>query len=276
MNDDGRWNWPGNAEVAVSLTIDADGETVWLADPQYERRHSRLSERRYGINRGVPRILDLFARYDVTGTFFVPGNTARLHPDLVPTILSGGHEIGHHGHMHVHPSGASTDTQRAEIERGLAALEACGVAAPVGYRSPAWELSATTLALLVEYGFVYDSSCMADDRPYFEETARGAILELPVHWCLEDYPRFGFTVDRGGNVGSEEEMLTSWIGEYRSAREEGRHVTFTMHPDIMGRAYRLTFVERFIETLRADGGVWIAPLNEVAEHVRPVLETSAA
>jgi len=264
---DGEWNWPNGSVVAVSLSFDVDGETVWLSDPQYKQRLSRLSEGRYGINRGMPRILELFERYELKGTFFVPGNTALMHPHLVPLIMNSGHEVGHHGHMHLTPSFVSTDDQRAEIEQGLASLEQFGVSLPIGYRSPSWELTPTTLDLLVEYGFSYDSSCMADDRPYLEQGTDGSLLELPVYWSWEDWPRFAYTVDRGGNVGSEEELLVSWLGEYQFARAEGQHITFTLHPDVMGRPYRLLQLEKLIDKMREDGDVWIAPLRDVAAHV---------
>jgi hypothetical protein len=42
-------------------------------------------------------------------------------------------------------------------------LHRTGGVRPIGYRSPAWDLSKYTLHLLKKNGFVYDSSCMASD-----------------------------------------------------------------------------------------------------------------
>ena len=64
-----------------------------------------------------------------------------------------------------------------------------------------------TFDLLVEHGFAYDSSCMGDDRPYLQSWASGSILELPVHWSLDDWPRFGWSIDHGGNVAHPDELL---------------------------------------------------------------------
>src|ERR1051325_6209105 len=63
---------------------------------------------------------------------------------------------------------------------------------PVGLRPPSWDYSPATMKLIREFGLLYDSSLMADDRPY-ELLADGAptgIVELPVEWILDDFPYF--------------------------------------------------------------------------------------
>ncbi len=265
-------SWPDGHQVAVSLTFDVDAEAGFLGDgEQYARRLTTLSEGRFGVTRGLPRILTLLHQHGIHGTFFVPGYTAELHPDGVAAILAAGHEIGHHGYMHLRNDTVGASVQRAEIESGLAALAAAGAPRPSGYRSPAWEMTPETFSLLVEYGFEYDSSCMGDDRPYLETWGGEQILELPVHWSLDDWPRFGWSIDHGGNVAHPGELLESWHAEYSAARAEGRLVIYTMHPEVIGRAYRLAQLERLIERIAETGDVWFAPLAEIARHAAPQL-----
>ena len=260
--------WPGGASVAVSLTFDVDAESGWIGDGEhYRRRLTTMSEGRYGVVRGMPRILDLLGRFDIPGSFYVPGYTAELYPDIVEGLVDSPHEIGHHGYLHKRNDTCTPEELREEIERGLEALVKAGASRPVGYRSPAWEMTAETFDLLLEHGFLYDSSCMGDDRPYVERWEGGSILEIPVHWSLDDWPRFGWSIDHGGNVADAGELFSSWAEEYRNARAEGRHVTFTMHPEVMGRAYRLAALERLIEHMVTDGGVWFATVEQVARHV---------
>jgi len=266
------WGWPGGARVTVSFTFDVDAEAGWLGVGEaYARRLTTLSEGRYGVTRGLPRILDLLGRFAIRGTFFVPGLTAELHPDAVRTILDGGHEVAHHGHRHLRPDRADATAQREEIEQGLAALAAAGAPRPVGYRSPAWELTPETFDLLVEHGFGYDSSCMGDDRPYWEAWDGRRILELPVHWSLDDWPRFGWTIDRGGGATDPVELYRSWRAEFDVAQAERRHVTFTMHPEVIGRGQRFVQLARLVEDLAGRDGIWFAPLADVAAHARPLL-----
>lgn len=261
--------WPDGAEVAVSFTFDVDAEAGWLGEgEEYARRLTTLSEGRYGVVRGMPRILALLAGQGVPATFFVPGHTVTRHPDVVRTILAAGHEVGHHGHMHVRSDKVSADVQRAEIEDGLAALAAAGAPRPVGYRSSSWELTPETFDLLIEHGFAYDSSCMGDDRPYYEEWHGRSILELPVHWSLDDWPRYGWNIDTGGNTAAPGELYSSWLTEYEYARAERRHVVYTMHPEVIGRPQRFAEFARLVADIAGRPGTWLATLADVAAHAR--------
>lgn len=267
-----QWNWPHDAEVAVSFTFDVDAEAGWLGEgAQYARRLTTLSEGRFGVTRGLPRILDLLRRYEIPATFFVPGLTAEMHPGVVEQVLGSGHEIGHHGYLHLRSDKVDGQAQRAEIERGLKALEKAGAPRPSGYRSASWELTPETFALLTEHEFGYDSSCMGDDRPYYEEYEGQRILELPVHWSLDDWPRFGWNIDTGGNTAHPDELYDAWLAEYQLARAERRHVTFTMHPEVIGRGHRYVQLARLVDQIASDRGVWFAKLDEVAAHAGPVL-----
>ena len=49
---------------------------------------------------GLRKILDLFDKYSVKGTFFILGWIADEYPDLVQEIYQKGHEIGSHSYAH--------------------------------------------------------------------------------------------------------------------------------------------------------------------------------
>jgi peptidoglycan/xylan/chitin deacetylase (PgdA/CDA1 family) len=272
MATDNSWDWPRSSTVAVSFTFDVDAESGFLGEgEEYRKRITSLSEGSFSVRRGVPRILELLERFSIPASFFVPGDTAERHPGLCASLLEAGHEIGHHGYLHLRSDKVSAAAQREEIEKGLAALESAGAPKPTGYRSTSWELTPETFELLLEHDFAYDSSCMGDDRPYLQRWEGKEILELPVHWSLDDWPRFGWMIDGGGGMYDPDELRRSWLSEYVAARAEGRHVIFTMHPEVIGRAHRFTALEALIEAIAADDGVWFARLDEVAAHVAPQL-----
>jgi peptidoglycan/xylan/chitin deacetylase (PgdA/CDA1 family) len=258
-------DWPGGARVAVCLTFDVDAEAPWLAQSaEYARRLSTLSEGRYGVVRALPRILALLRRHAVKATFYVPGSTADRYPSEARAIVADGHELGHHGHLHLRTHKLDAAAQRAEMERGLESLATVTACTPRGYRSPAWELTPETFGLLIEHGFTYDSSCMGDDRPYLEELDGQTVLELPVHWSLDDWPYYGWSVEAAGNLFPPSVWLESWLAEFDSALGESRLVTYTMHPEIVGRGYRFLALERLIEEIKARADVWFATQMEVA------------
>jgi peptidoglycan-N-acetylglucosamine deacetylase len=257
-------DWPGQTEVAVALTFDVDGESAWLGEgPQNGRRLTLLSQSRFGPARGLGRILELLAELHIRATFYVPGHTADHHPDAVTAILAGGHEVGHHGYLHLSADGLDADGQRAELEAGLTALGRHGVR-PAGYRSPGWELTPETLALLTELEFSHDSSMMADDRPYWETRGTRPLLELPGHWSLCDWPYFGWTPYHGGLLADPPAVERIWLEEFEAARQEHRTVTYTMHPEAVGRGYLMRMLRRVITGRQDRGRPWFATHAQIA------------
>jgi peptidoglycan-N-acetylglucosamine deacetylase len=267
------WRWPNDSAVAVSLTFDVDAETGFIGtDSTFSERLASLSEGQFGTTRGLPRILALLDAYEFRGTFFVPGYTAELHPDAVHRIAEAGHEIAHHGYMHLRPDLYPESTQRDEVERGLSALSALGVQELAGYRAPDAEMTTTTFRLLAEHGFQYDSSCMGDDRPYVETFGDQEILELPIHWRQIDIPFLGW-----GPVpaAAPADLASCWYSDFVHARSEGRHVTYTMHPEVIGRSSGITQLQQFLDRMVQGRGVWVAPLIDVARHVQSLPGSSA-
>ncbi len=250
-------SWPGGATFAVSITVDVDGcYGLPHGGSGSEHRLSSRSERLYGITHGLPRILALLARAGVLGTFYVPGAVAAEDADAIAAIAAGGHEIGHHGHRHLVPAEIEESEQRQELEAGLEALNGYS---PAGYRAPGWELAPATLRGLGELGFTHDSSLMGDLSPYGVRAGSRTLWELPVHWTLDDAPHFAL----GGDPAVLGEI---WRAELLCAEAEGRHLTYTLHPEILGRPHRAVILEQLLVEA-ASRGAWMAPHAEVVEHL---------
>src|SRR5262245_58615552 len=234
-----------------------------------------LSQGRFGPERGLGRVLDLLAAFGIPGTFYVPGHTVDHHPEAIEAIAAAGHEFGHHGYLHLGSEGLDEAGQRAELERGLAAFERHGIR-PVGARSPGWELMPETLAMLPVLGFSYDSSLMADDRPYWATTGSEPVLELPGHWSLCDWPYFGYTPYHGGLLADPAAVERIWLEEFESARAEHRLVTYTMHPEAIGRGYMIRMLDRVITAMLERGRPWFATHGQIAAlALRPSATTEA-
>lgn len=256
--------WPDGARYAASLTFDFDAEELWLAeDPANADRPGVLSQGAYGPKVAIPLLLELLARHDVTATFFVCGADAERHPERVRDILAAGHEIGHHGYTHRSPTSLTLSEEKAELSKGLDALQGLG-AEVVGYRSPSWDFSPHTLELLGTHGFEYSSNLMDDIRPYRHP---GGIVEIPVSWLLDDAPHFWFSgADWTKTIRTVDEVYRLWRDELDGIAALGAHFMLTNHPFIIGRPSRLALLDRLIGDLR-DTGAWIAPAREIARRV---------
>jgi peptidoglycan-N-acetylglucosamine deacetylase len=188
--------------IDAILSFDVDAETPILVEgARHAENAGVMSHQAYGPLVGVPRILDLLAEYKLPATFFIPGLTAERYPDAVEQILAAGHEVGHHSYAHYSPIDQTYDAERRDFERALAALGRFGVE-PEGFRCPSWEPTWKTPALVAEFGLAYDSSLMDADTPYVLQTPAGDIVELPVHWALDDWEpsRAHAGLARGGSL----------------------------------------------------------------------------
>ena len=231
--------------AALSITVDVDGPAgLPGGGAGYEHRLSSWSERTYGVTRGLERILGVLDEFGAAATFYVPGVMAERHASEVATLARTRHEVGHHGHAHRRPDELDPQAQRRDVVDGCQALEAATGQAPRGYRAPGWELTACTLAALGDCGFAFDSSLMGDDRPYLVRAGERTIVELPVHWALDDAPHFAHTTDVRG-------LLAVWLAELAAARLEDRHTTVTCHPEILGRAHRVDVLRRLLDAAAA-------------------------
>jgi peptidoglycan-N-acetylglucosamine deacetylase len=257
--------WKGGARCAVSLGIDLDGETLWLSrDPEHARRPGVLSQGAYGPKVGAPLLLDLLERFALRATFFVPGWIAEQYPELVARIHRMGHEVGHHGYQHEWPDPDRPDEEAARFVQGLEALEHVTGERPVGFRSPAWELTPRTLPLLREHGFLYSSNLMDDLVPYVHDEG---IVELPVQWLLDDAPYFMFQTRLPSRpIWPAEQVERAWLEEFRGIYALGGHFNLTVHPQFIGRPGRLRMLERVLAEIFSYPDVWAAPLRDVARY----------
>jgi len=267
----------------VCLTFDFDALSVWLGNYS-PVTPAMLSRGEYGARVGVPRILNLLAAYKLPATFFVPGHTAESFPDTVEAILAAGHEVAHHGYEHRDPSTQNPDEERRSMERGVQVLERFLGHPPLGYRSPSWDYSPATLSLLVEYGFLYDSSLFADDfHPYhprlgdqvgIEEPLQPgqetSLWEFPVDFSLDDWPHFtfNFTPLRVG-LSAPSKVLEIWAGDfdYMIKHEQDGVFTLTLHPQVIGRGHRMMLLEQFIQHVLSKNVARFARMGDVTKEL---------
>jgi peptidoglycan-N-acetylglucosamine deacetylase len=270
--------------VTVVLSFDVDGMAGGVNPERFSLADAARGEFTLPA---TDRILRLLQARGLPATFFVPGQTAQAFPDLVRRIAEAGHEIGHHGYAHEDPSGLSAAEEQAALDRGLAALHQVAGITPAGYRAPCWAHSPQTTALLLDRGFSYDSSLMGRDvELYWCRTADTwsrtgpyqfgreiDVAELPVAWHLDDFPMFEFVMDGAAVVqglASGSQVLEIWSDELDYARQNlpGAVLTYTMHPEVIGRPYRLLMLERFLDLACSRPGVHFAAAGEAVQRWR--------
>ncbi len=259
--------WPNGARVAVLLSFDVDNDTISIARNE-NPSIGGMSQGEYGARVGLRRVVELMDRHEIPASFFIPAISLALQPDMVDMIQkSGRHEFGVHGWIHELNTGLDVETERELVSRATDYLEAVTGRRPVGYRAPSWDFSPNTLQIILEQGFLYDSSLMADDRPYelMQDGEPTGLVELPVEWILDDAPLMN---PRENSYTSPRELLQVYIDEFDEAYDEGTMFLLTNHPHIIGHRSRIIILEELIAHIQSAGNVWFATHEQVARYVQ--------
>ena len=157
------------------------------------RDHWSLHESR--VEQNVDVLLDLLARHDVVGTFFVLGWIGERYPGLVRRIAAAGHEIASHGQDHRRVTQQTPAQFRESARRSKQVLEDAVGCVVLGFRAPSFSIVPGfewAFDVLIEEGYRYDSSLFpirrsaaygypsAPREPHWIERPGGRLFELPL------------------------------------------------------------------------------------------------
>jgi peptidoglycan/xylan/chitin deacetylase (PgdA/CDA1 family) len=141
----------GKKRVLVGYGVDIDAVAGWLGSYKGEDSTSDISRGLFAGSTGVRRLLKLFDKYNMKGTWFIPGHSLETFPEECTLIRDGGHEIGLHGYSHENPTAMSLEQQRDVLDHTYRLLtDFCGKP-PRGSVAPwvsTWETSSISCLLL--------------------------------------------------------------------------------------------------------------------------------
>lgn len=263
--------------LTVALTFDHDAISSEVDRGDGPTLRSRGE---FGPRVGAPRVLALLERHGIRATWFVPGHTVVTFPDSVRAIVAGGHELACHGWAHEDLASLSPAAERDVLARSRDTVGEAAGREPRGFRAPYWSLRESTLEVVEELGFAYDSSLMDDDvrlhrvrrgdrhdRAGSVLGAPGRLVEVPIGWALDDWPHFEPGRSGVGPMSAPSKVEEIWLAELRYAweHEPGGVLTLTMHPEAIGRMSRIAMLERLVVEAERLEGVVFDRLDAVVE-----------
>lgn len=279
-------------EIFCAFGVHVDAVAGWLGSYGGEDSPMDISRGLFAGEVGTPRLLELFRRYELPTTWFVPGHSAETFPEQTDQIVAAGHELGLHGYSHENPLNMSRNQEEAVLGRSIELIEQFSGRRPTGYVAPWWELSKNSVDLLLDAGIRYDNSLMHDDHtPYYvrvgdewtpidyEQSAeawmrpltRGEttdLIELPASWYLDDLPPMMFIKANPNSHGfvNPRDIEQLWRDQFDWVHREMDYAVYllTIHPDVSGRPQVLLMLERLIEYINEHSGVRWATFNDIA------------
>lgn len=270
------FKWKNGKKCAVAITVNLNGEYFWLSMfPDCKNKPKTLSLGTFGINVGLGRVLDLFDKYGIKSTFFIPAAVAENYFDKVTDIFRRGHEIANHGYAHENLALLTKEEQREIIVKSNEMIKSITGAVPVGFRAPEGEVTKETYDILEDIGFLYDSSLLDDNMPYFLklENKEYNIVELPIQWQLYDFPYFAFNYSPAfpsgqGRIAPYSNVLNNWIYEYEGYKNKGLAYILQIEPQTIGTPGRILMLRKLIEHITKSDDAWICTCEEMMNYYR--------
>jgi peptidoglycan/xylan/chitin deacetylase (PgdA/CDA1 family) len=266
--------WPNGARIALWLSVhleffplNPEGKPFKLpggmVTPYPDLRHFTLRD--YGNRVGVQRLLRLFERLGLRASFATNAAVARRTPSLLRDLAA--HELVGHGRDmdHPHYGGMAESVERSLIADSLATLREASGQKVEGWISPGKSESERTPELLVEHGVRWFGDWINDDMPYRFETAGGPLVALPHSAELSDRQ---ILIDyRHAESDFTDQLLDQhrFLAREAAAAGSGRVLAITLHPWVIGQPHRISALERALEAILREPGIWNATGTELCQ-----------
>lgn len=292
--------WPlhntvNKPKVKVALSFDFDALSGFLGTGDHpENNMSDYSTGIFAGQIGARRLLRMLQKHQLSDkvTWFIPGHTMETFEPTVKEVVESGAEIGLHGYSHEGAYQMTPEQEREVLVKCMEVSQRLTGKKVQGYRAPMYQLRETTVGLLEEFGFLYDSSLSHhDSQPYFtpdsppierldfskpasswmRPTALAAmntpvghpLVEIPTNWHNEDMMAMQYFPHLHNSHGYVDARVVEqrwkdiflWLWENAEFEQEDGSFVFPilMHPDTSGMAHVIGMVDRFVAWLRGWG-----------------------
>lgn len=283
-------------DIKCIFGADVDAVGGWLGSYGGEDSPHDIQRGMFAGEVGTPRVLELFRKYDIPASWFIPGHSIETFPDQIKAIVDAGHEIGAHGYSHENPVAMTPKQEEDVLAYTVELIERVSGRPPRGYVAPWWEMSNQTASLLKKYGFTYDhSQALHDFRPFYARVGdtwtkidyskpasewmkplvRGEVVdlvELGANWYVDDLPPMMFIKKNPNSHGfaNPRHIEEMWRDQFDWVYREYDYAVFpfTIHPDVSGRPQVLMMLERLIEYMSGHAGVTWVTMEQAADDFR--------
>jgi peptidoglycan/xylan/chitin deacetylase (PgdA/CDA1 family) len=279
-------------DIKVAYGVHVDAVAGWLGSYGGEDSPCDISRGIFAGEVGVPRLLNLFKKFGIQATWFIPGHSIETFPHQMKQVVDQGHNLGLHGYSHENPLALTPYQEEKILVKTINLLTNLAGKKPMGYVAPWWELSKVTAQLLLQYDIMYDHSLMHNDfhcyyvrlndiwypidyskdpdewmKP-FEYGQTTNLIEIPANWYLDDLPPMMFIKKAPNSFGwiPPDTVFNLWKDQFDFLYREYDEGVFpmTIHPDVSGRPQCILMHERWIQYINKHPGVTFCTMEEIA------------
>lgn len=252
--------WPDGARLVVSISMQfesggqgdrAEGPFPPVAAPNPDT--ITPSWYAYGVNEGIPRLLDLWDRHEVQVTSHMIGRAVERRPDLAREIVERGHEAAAHGQTWTPHHMLSPDEERASFAANIAAVERATGTRPVGYNAYWMLQTPATLGILQDLGFIYHIDDLSRDEPAIVDVNGKPFAVVPYTARNNDVARLENPALTPRAFA--EELKDEFDVLYAEAAYRRRMMSISTHDRVGGTPARVKALGDFIAYAKTHPGV---------------------
>ncbi len=201
----------------------------------------------YGMRVGFWRFHKLYEQLGIRPTLSINARVCQDYPRVAQACRDSGWEfMGHsfeQGPIH------KEEDQAGMIARSLDILEKFSGKRPVGWLGPGLTQTFETPDLLTQNGIQYTGDFVFDDEPTEIQTAHGPLVTLPYSIETNDIPMM--IVQHHEAEYWTQKCIDTFDRYYQEGADRAKIMAIAIHPYISGQPFRIKYLERVYEHIRA-------------------------
>lgn len=262
--------WPNDAQLVISVSMQFEATAQDASDPgPFPPLDPKYPDTitptwyQYGMNEGIPRLLDLWDKHDIKVTSHMVGRAVELNPELAKELVARGHEASGHGQTWTPQYSMTEEEERASYIKSADIIEKVTGARPVGFNAFWMRHSTKTLEILQELGFIYHIDDLSRDEPSITPVKGKPFAVVPYTFRNNDIVRYtGSTAMTGAAYAQD--LKDEFDVLYAEGATRRRMMSISAHDRLAGAPARVKALDDFITYAKQHKGVVFMRKDEIA------------
>lgn len=263
------WGDDTRLVISISMQFEAGGEPEMGFDspfpPNLKKGFTDLPAKtwfQYGYKEGIPRLLDLWDKYNIKVTSHMIGEAVRHSPELAREIVKRGHEAAAHGLNWTPQYNLSYEEEKQFIAAGLAIIKEVTGERPLGYNCNWLRRSKNTIPILQELGFIYHIDDLSRDEPFLIPVKGKKFAVVPYTLRCNDIQLLEGRYFSSSQFG--EQLRLEFDQLYEEGAKRHRQMSISTHDRISGTPAQVRVLDQFLAYASRQPGVKFMRKDQIA------------
>ena len=263
--------WPNNEQLVISISMQFEaGAQPNNAEGPFPTLDSKYQDTigptwyQYGMNEGIPRLLNLFDKHAIKVTSHMVGKAVEARPDLAKEVVRRGHEASGHGMYWAPQYELTPEEEYKNYKESADLIEKVTGMRPIGYNAFWMRHSPKTLEILQDLGFVYHIDDLSRDEPSIIPVRGKPFAVVPYTIRNNDIGRIA-----GSTAMTGAAFLQELKDEFDILYEEGatrrRMMSISAHDRIAGTPTMIKAFDAFITYAKSHKNVSFMRKDAIAK-----------